>query len=70
MKTTITKEALRKARMGSVREDQKSQGFFDGRFVTRCEEDKILDFASKHKKEKLVEDSKTTNKLIESLFND
>jgi hypothetical protein len=40
MKTTITKEALRKARMGSVREDQKAQGFFDGRFVTRCEEDK------------------------------
>ena len=35
MKTTITKEALRKARMGSVREDQKSQGFFDGRFVER-----------------------------------
>ena len=40
MKTVITKEELRKARMGSVRESQKAQGFFDGRFVSRTEESK------------------------------
>lgn len=33
-------------------------------------EDKIFDFASKHEKEKLIENSKVINKLIESLFND
>lgn len=44
-------------------------GSFNSDFKEQLE-DKILDFASKHKKEKLVEDSKTTNKLIESLFND
>jgi hypothetical protein len=40
MKTVITKEDLRKARIGSIREDQKAQGFFDGRFVSRTEESK------------------------------
>lgn len=44
-------------------------GSFNSEFKDDLE-DKILDFASKHKKEKLVEDSKVTNKLIESLFND
>jgi hypothetical protein len=44
-------------------------GSFNSDFKEKLE-DKILDFASKHKKEKLVEDSKATNKLIESLFND
>ena len=36
----ITTEQLRKIRLGNVREDQKSQGFFDGRFVARTEESK------------------------------
>jgi len=36
----ITTEQLRKIRLGNIREDQKSQGFFDGRFVTRIQESK------------------------------
>ncbi len=44
-------------------------GSFNSDFKEKLE-DKILDFASKHKKEKLVEDSKATTKLIESLFDD
>lgn len=44
-------------------------GSFNSEFKNELE-DKILDFATKHKKEKLAEDSKITNKLIESLFND
>jgi len=40
MKTTITKEDLRKIESSAVREEQKRQGFFDGRFVTRTEDTK------------------------------
>ena len=40
MKTVITKTQLIKIESGRVREDKKKQGFFDGRFVTRAEEDK------------------------------
>ena len=40
MKTTITKEDLRKIESSAVREEQKRQGFFDGRFVARTEESK------------------------------
>jgi hypothetical protein len=40
MKTTITKEDLRKIESSVVREEQKRQGFFDGRFVSRTEESK------------------------------
>jgi hypothetical protein len=36
----ITTEQLRKIRLGNVREEQKAQGFFDGRFVSRTEESK------------------------------
>ena len=36
----ISTEQIRKIRLGNVREDQKSQGFFDGRFVSRTEESK------------------------------
>lgn len=44
-------------------------GSFNSEFKNQLE-DKILNFAAKHKKEKLVKDAKQTNKLIESLFND
>lgn len=44
-------------------------GSFNSEFKDELE-DKIFDFASKHKKEKLVKNSKATNKLIELLFND
>jgi hypothetical protein len=40
MKTVITKEELRKIESSAVREEQKRQGFFDGRFVSRTEESK------------------------------
>jgi hypothetical protein len=40
MKTVITKEQLLKIESGRVREDKKSQGFFDGRFVTRVQDTK------------------------------
>lgn len=33
-------QAVHKIRLGASRESQKSQGFFDGRFVQRAEESK------------------------------
>ena len=35
MKKRNSKELLRNMRTGELREEQKSQGFFDGRFVSR-----------------------------------
>lgn len=40
MATKTSQERLRKLRLGSVREDQKAQGFFDGRFVTKTVDSK------------------------------
>jgi hypothetical protein len=39
-KNKITKEDIHKMEQHIVRESQKKQGFFDGRFVQRSEKDK------------------------------
>jgi hypothetical protein len=39
-KAEKTKQRLRSMRMNSVREDQKTQGYFDGRFQNRSIPDK------------------------------
>ena len=36
----ISKEELHKLALGSIRKDQVEAGFFDGRFVSRTEQDK------------------------------
>ena len=40
VKNKITKEDMHKIKMSAVREAQKRAGFFDGRFVSRTENDK------------------------------
>jgi hypothetical protein len=49
-KHIITKEQLDQIEKGKIRQDQKEQGFFDGRFVSRSEESKKL--YKRHKKHK------------------
>ena len=39
-KSEITKQRLRSMRMENLRDDQKSQGFFDGRFQNKSIPDK------------------------------
>lgn len=39
-KSKITQEDINRIEKSKVREDQKEQGFFDGRFRTRSEESK------------------------------
>lgn len=36
----ITKEQLHKLELGRIREEQKMQGFFDGRFAPKTQKDK------------------------------
>ena len=50
MKSKKDTEKVHKLIVGKQREEQKSQGFFDGRFVERTEESKkIYNRKSKHK---------------------
>lgn len=42
MKKSDSKTVLRNMRTGELREEQKSQGFFDGRFVSRSVPSKKL----------------------------
>ena len=39
-KRNISKNKVHQLRMGVVRENKKSQGFFDGRFVSRVQDSK------------------------------
>ena len=51
-KLIITKEQLRKLKAGVIREEQKEEGYFDGRFVSRSEKDKTkYTRKNKHKNE-------------------
>jgi uncharacterized protein YcgL (UPF0745 family) len=49
-KRTEQKQSLHRIKLGGVRQDQKEQGFFDGRFVQRAEpSEKVYRRHNKHR---------------------